>query len=92
MIATDVMTAAQIRATKEKLKGSGWWKWFPGFWLVKDGAETWTAASLRDAVREVYKGRLMVMEIEPKAWASFGGKDSSGRNMTDWIKSTWKDE
>jgi hypothetical protein len=93
LIASEQMTPTQIRALKNALQGKGWWKWIPGFWLVKDPTDTLTVSSLRETIKALpYPGNFLVMEIEPKGWASVSRKDARGRSMTDWLKVTWKSD
>jgi hypothetical protein len=90
VIATDPMTADEEKAFRKALGNMAWWHWLPNFWLVKDRFDRLNVFEIRDAVRGVNSTlRCLVLEVDHKTWAALTRPDAQGRDMAEWIKSTW---
>jgi len=71
-----------------KAKGFGFWHWVGNAWLLSTDAKEWTAEKLRDELRTLASGPLLlVLEVKGGTWSAFGTK---GR--FDWLHKNWKDE
>jgi hypothetical protein len=93
IIALKGGTAAQDSAFTEFIKkaGVGWWHWIPSVWLVADTRGAWSAAELRNKLREYYPGvHSLVIELRPDddTWSGFGPAREE-RNMFNWLKQNW---
>jgi len=77
----------------EYLKSSSfaWWHYLSDTWLLSDTSGKYTAATIRDKVREFFPtDYLMVFELSENGdtWSGFG-PNTEERNMFAWIRKNW---
>lgn len=87
VILVDDATAGQQNAVTLFLKGKfAYWHHFSDSWLVTTSNEEWTAAKLRDEIKEVVPGpNFLVLRVDaPKGWAAYGTK-----GMFEWLHNVW---
>ena len=89
ILVIDNPTKVQQNAVTNFFKNRrlGYWHWFSDIWLLTDSRNTWTAASIRDKVKELAPGtRLLVFMLEGNdTWSGFGKT-----GMFKWLHNTWK--
>ena len=92
VIALDKATKTEKELVTESLRGTshGWWHWMDNVWIVLDGSGVATAVSWRDHIQNLIPEtgrRILVLEIEPGAWAGRGPKEGH-----DWFHENWKSD
>lgn len=88
--ATDEQNEAFLAWLREKKLG--WWHWFQGSWLLATNSDSWTAAQVRDIVREKFSDvHHIVFELHEGegTWSGYGPKGENN-NMFSWINDNWK--
>jgi hypothetical protein len=59
-------------------------------WLVEDDSESFDAAKIRDPISLIDESiQSVVIEVQPKNWATLSRDDPDGKNMTDWLGTNW---
>lgn len=71
-----------------------WWHWIDNFWLMTTKNEMVTAEEIRDKIGQIKPDvRAVVFEFPADVtWATYGGKNAQGKNMSDWLVSPWGDD
>jgi hypothetical protein len=93
VIATEKFDAEKNAKLREYLNRHGhWWHWIGGFWLFTSRDEDISCANIRDHIKTIdSESRVLVMETpEDKDWATLGGPNAKGQQMTAWLNGTWK--
>ena len=88
-VALSGVTPEQEKLIAARWAGYGWWHGVTNFWLLRDHHGTFSAASIRDAIREIAPhANLLVIEIDPKMWAG-GVMTEANRN---WLRNYFPPE
>jgi hypothetical protein len=90
VVLVDDATPVQQNSVTLFLKGKfGYWHHFSDAWLVTSSSGDWTAARLRDELKNVVPGpSVLVLKVDsPNGWAAFGTK-----GVFQWLHSTWSTE
>jgi hypothetical protein len=74
-----------------KEKNFGWWHWLSNTWLLIDDNGTFSAANIRDELKNIYPVvHMLVLELNGKgdSWAGFG-TITPEKDMFKWLKDYW---
>jgi len=65
----------------------GFWHWTPDFWLINTITDSYTSASIRDAVRDTVPGlffAVFAVNPVPDDWAMW-----SDKTWAEWVQKNW---
>jgi len=91
VIGVDGLTASKSKSFREYLGSlGGWWHWIENFWLLITENEDVAVDKIRDQAKALGANRVVVFEFpEEVDWTTSGPRNSKGRPMGDWLKTTW---
>lgn len=93
VILVDPMGQTEERRFREYLDqfNGGWWHWIKNAWLLATSDEDVSAIHIRDHLLEISPAsKIVVFEFpEDITWATSGTVNAKGRNIYDWLNSTW---
>jgi hypothetical protein len=92
VIGIDALDAGQEEKFRKYIARQGaWWNWIGNMWLMITDKEETSVTAIRDFIYELNpRARIIVFEIpEDITWAATSVENSSGRKLTDWLRTTW---
>jgi hypothetical protein len=92
VIAAEGLTDEQETEFRTYIKTKGaWWHWIANFWLLTTTDQKLNTAEIRDQLKTLNGDVTTVVFEFPEDvdWATFGKKNASGKEMTEWLKESW---
>jgi hypothetical protein len=73
--------------------GAGFWHWIPNFWLIAVDSDEISANEISNKLHDLKAKRNLVLEFpEDLDWNGWGRPNANGKNMYEWLKTTWAED